>query len=34
MIERLLAGGRGIVLDVKGVLDRARQPDGVVLWRM
>jgi UDP-N-acetyl-D-glucosamine/UDP-N-acetyl-D-galactosamine dehydrogenase len=34
MIEKLLAGGNGIVLDVKGALDRARQPDGVLLWRM
>jgi UDP-N-acetyl-D-galactosamine dehydrogenase len=34
MIEKLLAGGPGIVLDVKGALDRAARPNGVVLWRM
>jgi len=31
---RLLKGGRGIVLDVKGRLDRAARPEGVSLWRL
>jgi len=34
MIERLLKPGGGIVLDVKGVLDRAAQPARVELWRL
>jgi len=34
MIKPLLVGGKGMVADVKGVLDRATQPDGIDLWRM
>lgn len=34
LIERLLKNGQGVVLDVKGVLDRALQPSGVELWRL
>jgi UDP-N-acetyl-D-glucosamine/UDP-N-acetyl-D-galactosamine dehydrogenase len=30
----LLRDGRGDVLDVRGVLDRAGAPDGVALWRL
>ena len=33
MISKLL-GGPGVVLDVRGVLDRATTPAGVTLWRM
>jgi UDP-N-acetyl-D-galactosamine dehydrogenase len=34
MISRLLADGKGLVLDVRGKLDRSKQPAGVELWRM
>ena len=34
MIESLLAGGQGLVLDVKMKLDRATKPSGVELWRL
>jgi len=34
LIQRLLNGGRGLVLDVKMKLDRASLPDGVELWRL
>jgi UDP-N-acetyl-D-galactosamine dehydrogenase len=34
MVTRLLYGGNGVVLDVKGVLDRATIPENVDLWRM
>ena len=34
MVTRLLHGGTGVVLDVKGVLDRAAIPTNVDLWRM
>jgi UDP-N-acetyl-D-glucosamine/UDP-N-acetyl-D-galactosamine dehydrogenase len=34
MIVRLLKDGRGLVMDVKGKLDRAATPDGVDLWRL
>jgi UDP-N-acetyl-D-glucosamine/UDP-N-acetyl-D-galactosamine dehydrogenase len=34
MVTRLLQGGTGVVLDVKGVLDRAAIPANVDLWRM
>ncbi len=30
----LLTGGRGDVLDVTGLLDRASVPDGIDLWRL
>jgi UDP-N-acetyl-D-glucosamine/UDP-N-acetyl-D-galactosamine dehydrogenase len=33
-IARLLKNGRGVVMDVKAELDRARIPDGIDLWRM
>ena len=33
-ITRLLKNGRGVVMDVKAKLDRARIPDGIDLWRM
>ncbi|HZT87348.1 MAG TPA: nucleotide sugar dehydrogenase [Stellaceae bacterium] len=33
-IQPLLNGHAGFVLDVKGVLDKSRIPDGVDLWRM
>jgi UDP-N-acetyl-D-galactosamine dehydrogenase len=34
LLQRLLRDGKGIVLDVKSKLDRARKPDGVELWRL
>jgi UDP-N-acetyl-D-galactosamine dehydrogenase len=34
LIESLLHGGRGMVADIKGVLDRASQPDEIKLWRL
>ncbi|WP_293865734.1 nucleotide sugar dehydrogenase [uncultured Alsobacter sp.] len=34
LVTGLLKGGQGVVMDVKGVLDRASQPDGVQLWRL
>jgi len=34
MMTRLLHGGNGVILDVKGVLDRARIPPKMDLWRM
>ncbi len=34
LVTGLLKGGQGIVLDVKGMLDRTRQPAGVDLWRL
>jgi UDP-N-acetyl-D-glucosamine/UDP-N-acetyl-D-galactosamine dehydrogenase len=34
LITRLLRDGRGVVVDVKGTLDRAGAPEGVILWRM
>jgi UDP-N-acetyl-D-galactosamine dehydrogenase len=34
MISRLLVDGKGLVLDVRGKLDRSKQPAGVELWRM
>lgn len=33
-VTRLLAGGKGVVVDVKGRLDRKQQPAGVTLWRL
>ncbi len=30
----LLQGGRGLVMDVRGVLPRAQRPEGVSLWRL
>ena len=34
LVTRLLAGGSGVVLDVKSKLDRASKPKGVDLWRL
>ncbi len=34
MVQRLLKGGRGLVMDVKAKLDRATVPDGIELWRL
>lgn len=34
MITGLLKNGKGIVIDVRGVLDRKTTPDGVILWRL
>jgi len=34
LVAGLLRGGTGVVLDVKGVLDRAATPPGIDLWRM
>lgn len=33
-IEPLLHDGKGMVADVKGVLDRATRPDDITLWRL
>ncbi|MBV5265721.1 nucleotide sugar dehydrogenase [Pinisolibacter aquiterrae] len=33
LVSRLLGGAGGIVLDVKGVLDRSTKPDDITLWR-
>jgi UDP-N-acetyl-D-galactosamine dehydrogenase len=34
LVQRLLNGGKGIVLDVKSQLDRAAKPHGIELWRL
>lgn len=34
MMTSLLKGGQGVVLDVKGMLDRGKQPATVELWRL
>jgi UDP-N-acetyl-D-glucosamine/UDP-N-acetyl-D-galactosamine dehydrogenase len=34
LVQRLLKGGKGIVLDVKSQLDRSTKPDGIELWRL
>ncbi|WP_448207977.1 nucleotide sugar dehydrogenase [Azospirillum sp. sgz302134] len=34
LVTSLLKDGRGLVMDVKGLLDRSRLPDGVDLWRL
>jgi UDP-N-acetyl-D-galactosamine dehydrogenase len=34
LITRLLEGGRGLVMDVKGVLEAREKPAGVELWRL
>ncbi len=34
MVTRLLRGGSGVVLDIRGVLDRALTPAGIDLWRL
>jgi hypothetical protein len=33
-IQRLLRSADGVVLDVKGFLDREKTPAGITLWRM
>jgi UDP-N-acetyl-D-galactosamine dehydrogenase len=33
LIEKLLVDGRGLVVDVKSVLDRADRPAEIDLWR-
>jgi UDP-N-acetyl-D-galactosamine dehydrogenase len=34
LMQKLLRGGKGVVLDVKSKLDRASKPEGVDLWRL
>ena len=34
LITQLLAGGTGLVLDVKMKLDRGSKPSGIELWRL
>jgi UDP-N-acetyl-D-galactosamine dehydrogenase len=34
LVTRLLRGGKGIVLDVKSKLDRAKRPKDIELWRL
>jgi UDP-N-acetyl-D-galactosamine dehydrogenase len=34
LIQRLLVGGGGVVVDVRGVLPRDSKPDSVTLWRL
>jgi UDP-N-acetyl-D-galactosamine dehydrogenase len=34
IVSHLLEGGRGLVMDVRGKLDRATCPPGIELWRM
>jgi UDP-N-acetyl-D-glucosamine/UDP-N-acetyl-D-galactosamine dehydrogenase len=34
LIQKLLAGGSGLVFDVKMKLDRSNKPDGIDLWRL
>jgi UDP-N-acetyl-D-galactosamine dehydrogenase len=34
LVAKLLKNGKGIVLDVKARLDRAKKPEGVDLWRL
>jgi UDP-N-acetyl-D-galactosamine dehydrogenase len=34
LIQRLLADGKGLVLDIKMKLDRAAVPSGIELWRL
>lgn len=34
LIQRLLQGGTGLVLDIKMKLDRSSQPAGIELWRL
>jgi UDP-N-acetyl-D-galactosamine dehydrogenase len=34
LITKLLKNGRGLVMDVKGVLDPLKKPAGVELWRL
>lgn len=34
MMTKLLRGSEGVVMDVRGFLDRSTQPKGVTLWRL
>ena len=34
LICRLLKGGRGLVMDVKGTLDPRQRPQQIELWRL
>jgi UDP-N-acetyl-D-glucosamine/UDP-N-acetyl-D-galactosamine dehydrogenase len=34
LIRKILRDGSGVVLDIKGVLDRHERPEGIELWRM
>lgn len=34
LVQKLLTGGQGLVMDIKGRLDRATTPEGVELWRL
>lgn len=34
MVTKLLRGGKGVVMDVRGFLDRTTMPDGITLWRL
>jgi UDP-N-acetyl-D-galactosamine dehydrogenase len=34
LVAKLLRGGKGIVMDVRGFLDRSATPAGVTLWRL
>jgi len=34
MVTKLLKGGKGIVMDVRGFLDRTTMPGGITLWRL
>jgi UDP-N-acetyl-D-galactosamine dehydrogenase len=34
LITQLLRNGRGLVIDVKGLLNRSDKPDGIELWRL
>ncbi len=34
LIQRLLIGGEGLVLDIKMKLDRGSKPPGIELWRL
>ena len=34
LVTGLLKNGKGVVIDVRGVLDRDTCPDGVILWRL
>lgn len=34
MVTKLLRGGKGVVMDVRGFLDRSTMPDGITLWRL
>ncbi|HVY59198.1 MAG TPA: nucleotide sugar dehydrogenase [Xanthobacteraceae bacterium] len=34
LMRKLLKDGEGLVVDVKSILDRARRPEGIELWRL